>query len=76
MEKPRVLEDSTLTVGQQQHATAEKKNNIILGGINRNTASRWREAIIPLYLVLIRPHLGYCTQFWDPQYRKDVDKHK
>lgn len=76
LKKPGVLVDSTLTMGQQQHVPAEKKGNSILGCINRNIASRWREVIIPLYLVLIRLHLEKCAHFWDPQCRKDIDEQK
>ena len=60
----------------QERALAAKKANSVLGCINRNIASRWREVIIPLSLVLIRLHLEYCAQLWDPQYRKDIDKQK
>ena len=28
---------------------------------------------MPIYSTLMRSHLGYCIQFWKPQYKKDME---
>ena len=68
-----VLVDSKLNMSQQCAAAATEANRI-LGCVRRDISSRGRGVIIPLYSVLVRPHLAYCVQFWSPQFKRGVDR--
>ncbi|PKU29354.1 hypothetical protein llap_20342 [Limosa lapponica baueri] len=68
----RVLVDTKLSMSQQR-VLAAKAANGILSCIRQSTGDRSREAILPLYSALVKPHLECWVQCWPPQYKRDMD---
>ena len=57
----------------EQCIIAASKGNQVLGMIRRNITYKEKSLIIPLYKAIVKPHLEYCIQAWNPYLRKYVD---
>ena len=57
----------------EQCRIAASKGNQVLGMIRRNITYKEKSLIVPLYKAIVRPHLEYCIQAWNPHLRKDID---
>ena len=56
----------------EQCRIAASKGNQVLGMIRRKITYKEKSLIIPLYKAIVRPHLEYCIQAWNPHLRKYV----
>ena len=56
----------------EQCRIAASRGNQVLGMIRRSITYKEKSLIIPLYKAIVRPHLEYCIQAWNPHLRKDV----
>ena len=56
----------------EQCRIAASKGNQILGMIRRNITYKENSLIVPLYKAIVRPHLEYCIQAWNPYLRKEI----
>ena len=52
---------------------AAAKANRILGIIKKTFSSRDPVMLTKLYKALVRPHLEYCIQAWNPYLQRDID---
>ena len=56
----------------RQCAEAVKKANKVIGMIRRNFKNFNKKIMLNLYKSLVRPHVDYCIQVWNPYLKKDI----
>ncbi|PIK38302.1 hypothetical protein BSL78_24867 [Apostichopus japonicus] len=52
---------------------AAKRGNRVLGMIKRNFSFLKEDIVVRLYKQLVRPHLEYAVQAWNPYFAKDKE---
>ena len=60
-----ILTSNTLLWTDQISSSVSKANKLICW-ITRNLINKDRSVMLPVYKTLIRPHLEYCVQLWNP----------
>ena len=73
-EKDLGVKFSTDMKASEQCRFAASKGNQVLWLIRRTITYKEKQLIVPLYKVIVRPHLEYCIQAWRPYRKKDIDK--
>ena len=58
---------------KRQIVPAAAKASRILCHMERNVTNKAREVTLPLCFAVVRPHLQYCVQLWDPKCKKDMN---
>ena len=56
----------------EQCRIAASKGNQVLGMIRRNITYKEKSLVIPLYKAIVRPHVEYCIQAWNPYLKKYI----
>lgn len=56
----------------QQYTTVTEVTDSILGSIRKSITSRLKGVNFYFYPILLRPCLKYQSQFWAPQYWRDM----
>ncbi len=57
----------------EQCIIAASKGNQALGMIRRNITYKENSLIVTVYKAIVRPHVEYCIQAWNPHLSKDID---
>ena len=68
-----VVIDNNLKVNRHCTITINKANRV-LGLIGRSFDFKNESIVATLYKAMVRPYLEYCSPFWAPIYKKDINR--